>query len=1076
MNGPAIISWLKTARGATAGATALLCGILVAVYSGFTLGNPPDETYRLDFSGAHWIGMAGDRDGAYFRKQIFITGTVRQAWIYLAGTDIYDAYVNGFPLRLPSQPGATNHPLTGVFCAAEPATQFDLTPFLTKGQNSITIHVLRRLRTRPPQLLVKGFVSDSNETQWIYSDAGWKAKAQPDDTVGIYTWLQPTFDDSGWPKALALDRRVPDPDLLPVPVSPAVFAHPLEGSWIGSPNVGAGQCCFRRDFTVPWRTDSTWLEIAATGSYRIYLNGSLVSRSDLVLYSQPNLAMGSINLRRWLHLGGNRLEIQVENGTGENALFANVCFTRGDRVAGVLPSDASWQVQSIPMVRSDEPWIAARELAAYGDAPYGNQMKLSYPPLLSSSEISQRNACGVAVGILVSAAWIFFGLGFSRRLARHRGIAVEEALAVDALAQIPVGIVAGLLVLASFDIRIRPDAPFHLSWLVVLLFFAAWLRWRVWRWRPAPSGVSLASRLPHTVGFIRSYGFGMALAGIVVFAFLLRAGHLMNYPLDHDEVFMRNVTHGIVERGYPSLAYKGHSFRLSTYELIPWPEAFCAILTGWPDWSLRVPALLFGTGACAALGLMGAHLFNRRTGLFAALVYACLAFDVLWSRHCFHLQQTQFFALLTFFAYYETIHRGGGVDRRYFPLTCALFCLTYLSWEGSGFILPVFAVVIVAMNPGDWSWLRQIHFWIGFFFTSAVVLIQLSARSIALPPYRGMGTGLSDISGPTLNLLDQRNNDFFYINGLMQMPSQFLLSLLALAGLPLFWRQKPMRYVLLVFFLLLLCYSNLLPIFSIRYAYFYQPLLVLGGCAVAIQFYDRIALLTTTAGTGTWDWTAAWARRGIALVIVLVFLAASEIGVQFYRVEATPEFPRFMTRYHDSYYDYQTPSRYVSARWRPGDGVIAMMPDTYFHFTGQPAVICNTTYNKRVVFEPYYDTPVYIDGHSGSPVLRDFSEVKDFYSRHNRVWFVAESSAFFKAQDRNTLQMVLNISRLVYENGSGAVFLWDNGGDPSALASLMSPDQPGPYGAIPKPASDHPSFSLPTPPAWPVEVTLRNGL
>ncbi len=1046
-----LVHWLKTANGLTAASITALCGILVGIHTGFTLGKSLPQSYRLDFSGAHWIHTAEKSDTGYFRKKFYITSTVRQAWIQVAATDAYDAYVNGVPLRFPAQPGTTSIPGTAMFVSAEPAKQFDITPYLTRGENSITINVDRRIKTRPPELLVKGYVRGASESQWIYSDATWKAKAQTDDLVGSLTWVLPHLDDSTWPDALVSDRTVPDPSILPVGVSPAVLQHPVEGCWISSQVIGAAQTCFKREFTVPWGTDSTWLEISATGDYRIYLNGTQITRSDTVLYGQSPLAMGSIDLRRWLSWGTNRLEIQVENAAAENALLANLCFVRGNEVTNIIASNSSWQVQSIPQVRNNIAWSPSRELADYGDVPFGNRMKLGYQPLLSTSEVSRRNSMAFVIGALATAAWCALWVWFSDRLARRRGVSLEQSLTVDALAQIPVGLAAGVLILAAFDVRIRPEAPLQFYVWVGLILFSILLRLKLWRSQPSTLSKSKADRLPVTREFIRNYGFGIALAAIVILAFAVRVSGLMTFPLDHDEVFMRNVTHGIVERGYPSLAYKGVFFRLSTYELVPWPEAFCGILTGWPDWSLRVPSLLFGTAVCGLLGVIGARMFNRRTGLLAALIYACLAFNILWARHCFHLQQTQFFALLCFYVFYESIRRGNGVDRRYFPAACILFCLTYFSWEGSGFILPVFAVMLVAMNPNDWRWLRQFHFWVGLFFVGAVVLIQLSGRAVLLPAYLAMGQGLADISGPKLNFLDQRNNDFFYFDRLMMMNSHVMLSILAMVGLLLLWRHKPTRYVLLVFFLLLLCYSNLLPIFSIRYCYYYQTLLVLGGCAVIIQFYDHVTRLLGTVSQMDWTWVGRWAQKGLIAVMAVMFLAASEIGVRIYRVEQPQGLPPFFTRYNDSYYDYQAPSVYVSRRLQPGDAVVALMPDTFAHFTGKSAVECDTTLTKRVVFEREYDTPVFIDGHSGSVAIRNGSQLRDLYSRHNRVWFIAVSRALFNDQDRDTVSFVQNISRVVYENASGTVYLWDGGGDPAAVTTVAPPVLPGPYGGIVKP-------------------------
>ena len=105
------------------------------------------------------------------------------------------------------------------------------------------------------------------------------------------------------------------------------------------------------------------------------------------------------------------------------------------------------------------------------------------------------------------------------------------------------------------------------------------------------------------------------------------------------------------------------------------------------DFALRLPAALFGIMTIPLIFFVGQQVFDRRVGLLAAAIYTFCPQAVIWAQYLWHPQQTQFFALLTSYLFYQAI-RATPISPRYlYPATVA-FVATYLSWEGSGFSSP----------------------------------------------------------------------------------------------------------------------------------------------------------------------------------------------------------------------------------------------------------------------------------------------------------------------------------------------------------------------------------------------------
>src|SRR5207248_8586329 len=130
--------------------------------------------------------------------------------------------------------------------------------------------------------------------------------------------------------------------------------------------------------------------------------------------------------------------------------------------------------------------------------------------------------------------------------------------------------------------------------------------------------------------------------------------------------------------------------------------------------------------------------------------------------------------------------------------TCVCFCITYLSWEGQGYLLPVLAVTLLLMYPGRWSWLRAPHLWIGLVAVASIVLIQLSLRSMGAPRYRSLGIPFPAMT-PSLYFLNPESDPFYYVNLTLRTEPHFLLSILCIVGVLFVWRHLAIPHSLLPF-------------------------------------------------------------------------------------------------------------------------------------------------------------------------------------------------------------------------------------------------------------------------------------
>src|SRR5712691_1437996 len=126
----------------------LVCGLTLGYFILRTFVSPLPRQYHLDFGNAQWIEPDEVSPVAYFRKEIFLSTEVEQAWLEIAATDNYKIIVNGYTL---GSEVALNSRVAGVY---------DIKRHLRPGTNVIAASISRISYPGSAKLLVYGLIKE----------------------------------------------------------------------------------------------------------------------------------------------------------------------------------------------------------------------------------------------------------------------------------------------------------------------------------------------------------------------------------------------------------------------------------------------------------------------------------------------------------------------------------------------------------------------------------------------------------------------------------------------------------------------------------------------------------------------------------------------------------------------------------------------------------------------------------------------------------------------------------------------------------------------------------------------------
>lgn len=1025
--------YFRTHDGVIALSLVLACGLALAYFTARTFVNVLPRQYSLDFGRARWIQHDGWAPSAYFRKTLYLSESVHLAWIEVSASDRFVLYVNGIVVNKNS------------FATARPAAVVDLKSFLRPGKNVISVYIARLYYPGNAQLLVRGFYSLQNAPVTEFrSDAGWKVSNKPDGIVGGLQWFDPLLEDSLWANAQETVSGEVFPTIQPVEIDPRIFETGPRGFWLGPTASAALDATFQSLETLPLLHGATWLQVAATGSYDVVINGQLAicqrspQQTKLLFPNSPSVVpvstiaapgngriasplstltntvqavspsettsvptLTAYDVSRFMRTGANSVSVHVRCEADTPAvLVTGQTELPGNRLK-IFASDGRWQV--FEQIAGTISTTLAVVLGPYDMRPRGMLPQVpALPQSVPASDLwtfIEGLVTLFIVGIVVLLLW----LAAASWLERTRGWSADQSLTCAALLHLPTLAVLLLLWLLSYDVRFRPDWCFKP--VIVFAAFLCLLMSQLLLLFPYRSHTKTESSPPQS----HSRWKILAFSAVILLGFCLRLHDLTYVSLSSDEMALIRMAGGVISSGYPHKMRGTVDSILATYELVSYTLAASIALLGHSEFAYRLPSLIFSTGTVALIGFVGTRMMSWRVGFIAALIYACFPPSIVWAHNAFYPSEEQFLSLLTFWLFYEGI-RGSELRPRYLTYASIAFTLAYFAWEGSGFNLPALFVAIIAIRWSDCRWMKDWHLWRCSVVISCIVVSQLAYRQLTINSYTTIGFSLSDVTTPTLafrNLISY--NPTYYLNVLFFSDINFVLSLFVFGGFLFCWRDRAIRYLAVILFALNLCYTNLLPAYAPRYCYNSEVLLILAGVGIFFKILDGIRSLGgATVPKGALSllrWAGAAALTGIFV------LATNEFLVKSFRLSAAslghPDF------YRVGYYgtDHRGPATFIRKRFQPGDGLIIFNPSVFEYYYGnQSDYSVNTLLNTKMNYDPGREDPTYGDKFMGRPLIRSLDEFRNAVTHFPRVWVVTPTKS-------ETTVLTPDVSTFLNEHG-----------------------------------------------------------
>ncbi|MDQ3414752.1 MAG: glycosyltransferase family 39 protein, partial [Verrucomicrobiota bacterium] len=895
-----------------------------------------------------------------------------------------------------------------------------------------------------------------------------------------------------WPRARRSPLNDQNPAISWVDTNPLLLEQPRVGYWIMADNA-ASEAVFSTTITADKARQETWIQVASSADLNLAINGHIITLASSAsrgskklphlpsndetspevdkpgraakVQTEPAKAKGapfqSVDLSAydvsyWIKRGHNAIVATVRTERIPASLFVDGFILKGDEFKRFSTS-AAWQVGDQPTLEQGVARQQAVQIGPDGIAPWGYLPQDKARPLDHSGFASLFQSwamIGLTLGFIV-ALWLIVSAIVSRWL----GEPLANSMARDALLHGP--ILAGLLLmlLPNYDPRFPSEWSFQPKFVVGA--FAALILIRLFHllvdtWTPAgrrarleriKTGtqwearraqahdlISQRLRLPELFEIPFRRLLPSLILILIMFLGLGLRYHALGYvSFDHDEMGQISKSKGIFSLGFPYTLAAGQVRWTTTYEAVPYPLALSGFLFGYSEWSMRLPSCLMGTLCIGVIGLMGRRLFDWRIGLFAAFVYACLPLNIRWAQNAFYLSQCQLMAMLTYWLFYEAI-QTRPFRRKFLTAAAVAFSLSYLSWEGTGFLLPALFIGLLVVRWGQWWWLKDFHLYRCLFFVGALVVAQYCSRMLAGSPYLQVGSGLSNLTGPSLFFLKPGYQPMFYVDKLLLSENHVFFTLMILVGLPFCWRHSGFRYVVVLLATLVILHTNFLAALSPRYCYYFQPLVIMGGVAATFMLYDRVLALARSAGDSS---VARFAAHATGLIfLLLLFVQSNESLLKEYQLSSTGDSPQMMSRLNTYRYDYRGAAEFVKAHARPGDVILPGIPHVFDYYAGFPGnYFLNTLFTSKVPYNQLLDEPRFVDKFGSLPVIRNISEFKEVVNRSGRTWVIFAPYASFEGlNSAAVLDYIHEHARAEFESYRAKVYLIQGAQPPVTVA------------------------------------------
>jgi len=243
-----------------------------------------------------WIEAVGDIPAysASFRRNFFLPGEVKHAWIAVAACDAFEVLVNGNPvgrhyLWRPTRPFQTGLSEKGQRFTPPPAMAMnfpreyqwadtgtaripvfiDLTRHLRPGKNTICLEL--ESRRAPAMVRLDGAITlHTGEILPIKSDISWRGEIVPPGLSKLH-WTKPAYDDKKWRHAKLATPPVKNQWST---FAPEVFTTPFVGHWLRHGEANSQQAVyFGQTWQLAERPSKAWLRLVVNRPSDVFING-----------------------------------------------------------------------------------------------------------------------------------------------------------------------------------------------------------------------------------------------------------------------------------------------------------------------------------------------------------------------------------------------------------------------------------------------------------------------------------------------------------------------------------------------------------------------------------------------------------------------------------------------------------------------------------------------------------------------------------------------------------------------------------------------------------------------------------
>jgi|GEM_PF-2733419 len=992
-------------------------GFLLSHFIWYTAFDPPGHIYPVTWQ-APWITYPHEEMGqSYFRKKIYLSGFVRAAWLKVMALDDFKLYVNGVQV---SAIHASNTSATAVV---------DISQSLHPGLNLIGVATTRVSYPGNSQIVVEGRYTDwQGREGTIFSDETWKVA--PYREKQIYDgpdWYDALYDDHLWKKAKGLGLPKPA-DNSKVDYPPFLYTEPFKGRWGWVSSTAAKNGFFRYTFERERRMVEGWVRVAADGGYVLFVNGVAISKNEGSIGLQglipTHRTLGMYNVTSFLRQGRNVVAIAAFGERSNRTFGVDGVMVDRDGTTSWFGTGAGWRASS----ESSDGWSRI----SYDDSDWSYMQ-----PIETSATLEEITLTRKIVEVLPPptdsirlfferSLLMIFGVGAMLGLwamvghlaVRRRNMALPVALSAQTIPFVAASGVLLAFLLLGYDIRFGLDFPYRWSFILLSLCLLFLLQ-AIFLLSETRSEVSSCLSEEGRQRPVAISRFSLCLLIlIIVVGFFVRVKDLTYRPLTGDEVTMGLVSVGIFSHGYPAVSYSPLlpvKFA-TTSELVYYPMALSIKIFGLTELGVTLPEALFGTAMILILYLVGRRLFDGRVGLLAAGLYAFLPFAINVAQYARYPSQLQFFSLLTVYLFYLAIERGFVT--RYLYWAFFFYALTYLSWEGSAFLVPALFAGVFAVKRRDFSWLKEKHFWFAWCLLAMVVFLQLSNRYLINKGWLSLGSGIGNIS--LVALWNQPLYDpWVYYDKFLVLENIQIVSLFAGLGLFFCKGDRALSYVSVILLTTLFLMTNFLETQSSRHVYHLLPLLILSASRTFWILLDRLAPVGIVQLSRVHAAVSAIVRFSL---VVLLMLTANGYVLKLYNMPGTHDY--FDVRL-DTPRSSGVKQALLSGKVGMGinDEVLSNQPQVTHFYLGRSDFYSEN--NLQIPVAIAANEPLAVHRLMGAPLVYNLAELKDVLAHRSRFWIIVPAESG-KLYDSDFINFLDGQMRVTYEDATVTVYLWEH--------------------------------------------------